>query len=147
MVKSGQSGEEDRVEQYDAVIPVNRVVIGEWHRYRDRYWSKLGLDADGPLIPGEVITEHVSSETQNNWFHEAELLAAKDGRSLDLPKNSAWHGFRNNRRTEYRTVHDKYGRFLVGHSIHTGTPGITISEGRYLGIIPDDLVEAVRVGP
>lgn len=147
MVKSGQSGDEDRVEQYDAVTPVHPVVMDEWRRYHDRYWRKLGLGKDDPLIPGEVLTEGVSYETQNEWFHAAELLAEKNDRSLKMPKGNAWHGFRPNRRTEYRRVHNKYARFLVGHSIATGTPGITVSEGRYLGIVPEDLVAAVQKGP
>lgn len=145
--KSGKSGDEDRVEQYDAVFPVNSVVMDEWRRYRDRYWDKLKLEPTDPLFPGEVLTRGTSEEQQNRWFHDAELLAEKAGRSLKLPPNNAWHGYRNNRRTEYRRVHDKYARFLVGHSIHSGTPGITVSEGRYLGIVPEDLVEAVREGP
>jgi hypothetical protein len=145
MVKAGQSGDENRVEQYDAVYPVAPIVMEEWRHYWDRHWAKLGLGPDDPLLPGEDLTKSISGETMHDWFRDAEFLAEKDGRSLKLPPKNQWHGFRLNRRTEYRTVHDKYGRFLVGHSIHTGTPGITVSEGRYMGLVPKDLVQAVRV--
>lgn len=145
MVKAGRSGDANRVEQYDAVYPVAPIVMEEWRHYRGRHWAKLDLGPDDPLLPGDDLTKSISGETIHDWFGDAELLAEKDGRSLKLPPKSQWHGFRVNRRTEYRKVHDKYGRFLVGHSIRTGTPGITVSEGRYLGIVPEDLVAAVRV--
>jgi len=92
------------------------------------------------------LKKAVSGETVNDWFKDAMLLAAENGRPLRLSKGNKWHGFRANRRTEYRYVHDKYGRWLVGHSIRSGTPGITVSEGRYLGLVPEDLVKAVMLG-
>ncbi|MGH7578326.1 MAG: hypothetical protein ACREM1_24830 [Longimicrobiales bacterium] len=47
-----------------------------------------------------------------------------------------------------RKVETKYGRFLLGHSINAGTPGIEVSEGRYLylGLVPEDLVAAAAIG-
>lgn len=93
MAKSGQSDDEGRGEDYDAVFPVHPLVIKEGKRYIERSWSK--------------------------------------------------HGFRSNRPTELRTAPDKYARLLTGHSVRTGTPGISVSEGRYLGLVPEDLVNAV----
>jgi hypothetical protein len=147
MVKAGQSGDEHRVEQYDAVIPVPPVVTAEARHYFSRYWDRLGLAPDAPLIPGEDLSQSISAETVNSWWHRAELLAANDGRPLGMSPDNAWHGFRQNRRTELRGVHDRYARWLVGHSVLSGTPGITVSGGRYPGIVAEDLVAAVRVVP
>lgn len=40
-------------------------------------------------------------------------------------------------------VETKYARWLVGHSVTKGTAGISVSEGVYLGLVPEDLVAAV----
>ena len=146
MVKSGQSGDEDRVEQYDAVTPVHPVFMEEWRRYDAKYWGKLGLDRNSPLIPGEVLTRAISAETQNEWFHAAELLAEKDDRSLKMPKGNAWHGFRPNRRTEYRKTETK--TLLLGGAshCHRHTAG-SLCRGKISRPVPEDLVGAVQAGP
>jgi integrase len=132
--------------EHDAVIPVAPVVMEEARRYLSRYWDRFEMGLDAPLFPGEDLTRSVSAETVNEWWHRAKVLAAEDGRALGMSPHNARHGFRQNRRTELRTVHDKYARWLVGHSVLSGTPGISVSEGQYLGLVPEDLVAAVGVG-
>lgn len=147
MVKSGQSGDEGRVEQYDAVFPVHPLVIKEGKRYIERSWSKLGLGDDAPLLPGSDLRKSVSKETFHQWWRRAERLAEQAGQPLGMSSGNAWHGFRSNRRTELRAAPAKYARWLIGHSVRTGTPGISVSEGRYLGLVPEDLVDAVLLVP
>jgi hypothetical protein len=60
-----------------------------------------------------------------------------------LTPGNAFHGLRINRRTELRNAQLKYARWLIGHSVTNGTPGITVSEGVYLGLKPRELAAAV----
>lgn len=100
--KTAQSGDADKVEQYDAVQPVPPIVMEEANRYFPKFWNRLGLTADAPLLPGDDLGKPISAETVNKWFHRAELLAAKDGKSLEMSSGNAYHGLRYNRRTEFR---------------------------------------------
>jgi hypothetical protein len=144
MRKPGQSGDEGEVEQYDAVVPLNPAVKPEFERYRDGFIEVRQLGPEAPLFPGDRLDHAVSEGQVNNWWHAAVRLAERRERcEIALSKGNAYHGLRYNRRTELRKVETKYARFLVGHSITKGTPGIEVSEGVYLGIKPRDLVEAV----
>lgn len=153
MEKSGQTGDENRVEQYDAVVPIHPVVAAEAEHYLTRYWDKGNLSPSDPLFPGGRAKNKpssrrpVSKETINEWLNRAITLAALGGHIVSLLPDNKWHGFRYNRRTELRKVEVKYARWLVGHSVHNGTPGITVSEGRYLELVPEDLVAGALIEP
>lgn len=115
--------------------------------------DKGNLSSADPLFPGGRAKNKpssrnpVSRETINEWLNRAITLAALGGHIVSLPPDNKWHGFRYNRRTELRKVEVKYARWLVGHSVHNGTPGITVSEGRYLGLVPEDLVAGALIEP
>lgn len=117
----------------------------EARRYLSKYRDRLGLAPNAPLLPSEDLAQSVSAEAVNEWWHRAEMLAAKGGHALGRSPNNTWHGFQQNRRTEFRMLHDKYARWLVGHGVLSGTPGITVSEGQCPGRMAEDLVAAVRV--
>lgn len=152
MVKGGQGGEAGRAEQFDAVHPVHPIVMQATVQYLEGYWNrlKIGVGEDArqmgpsdPLIPGEVLTRAVSKEMVYSWFRKAARLLAERGTPLGMTPKNAYHGLRYNRRTELFGVSAKYGRWLTEHSVLSGTPGITVSEGVYL--VPPELVRAVRV--
>jgi hypothetical protein len=145
MVKGGQSGEAGKAEQFDAVHPVHPIVIKETHHYLLTRWGKLQLGPGDPLIPGEVITQPLSPGTVYAWFREAARKAAEAGKPLGMKTDNAHRGLRCNRRTELFEVSVKYARWLCEHSVLTGTPGITVSEGVYQGLVPQELVRAVQI--
>lgn len=124
MVTGGRSGDEGSAEQNDAVFPIPTVVRVEFDSYLEHHWKRLGLGPDDPLLPGENLRQGVSTNTPNDWWHKAEVALATRDRILGVSPGNAWHGFRITRRTEYRSVHDRYGGRLVGHSVHTGTPAL-----------------------
>lgn len=144
--KSGQSAKANRAEQYDAVTPVAPALIRARAKYFAVYRDRLNLPSGAPLIPGDDLTRPLPKETALAWMKRAKQLAAERGLELGLGKGDGGHGYRKMRRTDFRKVDVKHARFLVGHSIRTGTPGITVSEGIYLGLVPEDLVEAVLMG-
>lgn len=144
--KSGQSGDEDRVEQYDAVQPVAPAFIRATREFFTNYRDHFNLPPGSPLIPGEDPTKPISHETVYAWMDKAKLLAAKEGLNLGMFDGDGIHGYRNFRRTDFRNVPDKYGRWLVGHSIVSGASGITLSEDRYLSLDANDILTAVRMG-
>lgn len=154
MVKGGQGGEAGKAEQFDAVHPVHPAVMAATTEYLEGYWNKLALGhgdsarklgSEDPLIPGEVVTRPLSNETVYSWFRKAARVLAERGTPLGMTSDNAYHGLRYNRRTELYGVSAKYGRWLTEHSVLSGTPGITVSEGVYQGLVPPELVRAVRV--
>jgi hypothetical protein len=120
-------------------------VIEETHHYLSAHWEKLQLGPGDPLIPGEVITEPPSPGTVYAWFRKAARRAAVVGKPLGTMTDDAYHGLRYNRRTELFEVSVKYARWLGEHSVLTGTPGITVGEGVYQGLVPQELVRAVQI--
>lgn len=147
MVKGGQEGEAGKAEQYDAVHPVHPLVTSAVQQYLSAHWDRLGLGPDHPLFPsGQVITRPMSPEQVYSWFRRAARLLGDRGTPLGMTPNNAYHGLRYNRRTELHGVNVKYARWLCEHSVLSGTPGITVSEGVYQGLIPAELVRAVRSG-
>lgn len=149
MRKPGTSGDADRTEQYDAVIPVHPNIREEWDRYREKYLVPRTLHDKpaAPLFTGERLDQQIPARSIHLWWHALVGAAERgEGRTdLALSKGNAYHGLRYNRRTELRKVETKYARWLVGHSVTNGTPGITVSEGIYLGLKPRELVAAVLV--
>ena len=144
--KAGQNAEANRVEQYDAVVPIPPVLVRAWEKYCAVYRDPLGLEADAALIPGKTLNKPISERQVQNWMKEAKLLALKEGLDLDIPDAEGYHGYRSKRRTDFVNTELKYARFLIGHSIRTATPGISVSESVYLGIVPEELAHAVRRG-
>ena len=149
MRKPSLDENEGEVEQFDSVVPFNPAVKAEFERYRVKYIEpRRGLlGSDSPLFPGERLDRGISERQVNLWWHAAVALAEKtEGRNdTALSKGNAFHGLRYNPRTEYRKVDLKYARWLVGHSVTNGTPGIEVSEGVYLGLKPRELAAAVLV--
>lgn len=155
MVKGGQGGEAGRAEQFDAVHPVHPIVASATREYLEGYWNQLrvghgtaarGLGPEGPLFPsGRVTTKPMSNEQVYVWFRNAARLLGERYTPLGMTPDNAYHGLRYNRRTELGGVNAKYARWLTEHSVLSGTPGITVSEGVYQGLVPPELVQAVRV--
>ncbi len=145
MRKPALSQDEGEVEQYDAVVPIHPAIKEEFDRYYRKCIEPRELGPGAPLFPGERLDRVISERQVNLWWHDAIRLAERaEKRDLALTKGNAYHGLRYNRRTELRKVEPKYARWLIGHSVTNGTPGIEVSEGVYLGLKPRDLVAAVR---
>ena len=154
MVKGGRRGEAGRSEQYDAVHPVHPLVAVAARNYLDSFWNRLrvgqeedvhGLGPDSPLFPsGQVITKSMSKGQVYEWFRKAARLLGDRQTPLRMTIDNAFHGLRYNRRTELYGVSAKYARWLGEHSVLSGTPGITVSEGVYQGLVPPELVRVAR---
>lgn len=87
------------------------------------------------------------------WYTAAVTLARESGDLVVRRRGSLWKGFRSMRRTELKRrefgrIHEKDIAFVGGWSINS-FPELqhnTAMTGYYLGIDPDELLEAVSQG-